>query len=126
MTGGTSGSGEIEPVFHESDERRDWKEPADQSYPALDIDPRPEALQFGLLCAERMDEAAALMIARLEDEEERWNALRQLQIYAQPPHVLPYRAVVDARIAALRDRPDVANATERVGRILTWSIPEQN
>jgi hypothetical protein len=95
------------------------------TYPTLDIDPRPEALQFGLLCAERMDEAAALMIARLEDEDERWNALRQLQIYARPPYVLPYRAVVDARIAALRDRPDVAAATERVGRILTWSIPAQ-
>jgi hypothetical protein len=81
-----------------------------------------EALHLALLCADRQDALAALTIWRLETEQHRLPALRTLQVYAPPPRTPSFKATLDARLAALRARPDVAAAAERVGRIESWAI----
>jgi hypothetical protein len=81
-----------------------------------------EALHMALMCADRLDAAAALTIERLGIENERLPALRMLQIYAAPAHTPPFKATLDIRLAALRARPDVAAAVERVGRVRSWGI----
>lgn len=77
-----------------------------------------------LLCRQRLDDAAAITIEQLEDPSERQSALRELQIYAPPPSETEYERTIRGRFDALGARPDVLEAVERYGRILTWNIVE--
>jgi hypothetical protein len=85
-------------------------------------DDNVEALHLALMCADRLDDAAALTLWRLETEKHRLGALRMLQVYRAPARTPAYKATLDARLAALRERPDVAAAAERVGRIMSWEL----
>lgn len=78
----------------------------------------PAALARGLLCVNDLDGAAALYIRRLANPELREDALLALQIYrayARTP--LTFDALLDQRLAIVRNRPDVRAAAEAVGRI---------
>ena len=76
------------------------------------------AVARGLLCANSLDEAAALFVRRLNDPEERGDALMALQDhdYAHAAH-LPVLRVLVERLRAVRDRPEVKAAVAAVGRI---------
>jgi tetratricopeptide (TPR) repeat protein len=77
-----------------------------------------------LLCAERIDEAAALMVRQLETVSERAGALLRLQVFDPPPFETDYALMLRGRFDEVRNHPDVRAAAERYGRILTWNVPE--
>lgn len=90
------------------------------------VEHRNDALdmwQWTLVRANRLDEAAALLIERLRDPVLRGDALRDLQDYANP---LPQsqRAVWNARWLQIRSRPDVRREIDAVGRIERFRIPD--
>ncbi|HEV8331671.1 MAG TPA: hypothetical protein VGQ22_09665 [Steroidobacteraceae bacterium] len=78
--------------------------------------------QRTLVIANRLDEAAALLIERLRDPVLRGAVLNDLQDYADPPPQ-EQRAVWNARWRQIRDRPDVRKAIEAVGRIEKFRVP---
>jgi tetratricopeptide (TPR) repeat protein len=78
----------------------------------------PGALMHALLCANNMDEAAALMIRRLGNPKQRETALVALQPYHQlATRHMAMEALELQRLAQVRDRPDVRAAVGAVGRI---------
>jgi hypothetical protein len=89
------------------------------------VEHRNDALnmwQWTLVRANRLDEAAALLIERLRDPTLRGEALDDLQDYANPPQQAQ-RAVWNARWLEIRNRPDVRHAIDAVGRIEKFRIP---
>jgi tetratricopeptide (TPR) repeat protein len=71
-----------------------------------------------LLCVGDVDGAAALMVRRLNNPVEREAALIALQPFRRlETRRMPMEVAELARVAALRDRPDVRAALETVGRI---------
>ena len=76
------------------------------------------ALSTALLCGDHLDEAAALMIRRLANRNQRRVALQVLQIRPLTRFdELPFRKAVQDRMQALRERKDVRAAVRSVGRI---------
>jgi beta-barrel assembly-enhancing protease len=97
---------------------------AKESFEYLDKH-RNEALgtwQWTLVRANRLDEAAALLIDRLRDPLLRGDALDELQDYADPPRQ-SLATEWQARWVQIRNRTDVRNAIEAVGRVETFRIP---
>lgn len=78
--------------------------------------------QWTLVIANRLDEAAALLIERLRDPVLRGTVLHDLQDYNTPPP-RAQRAVWNARWLQIRDRPDVRKAIDAVGRIEKFHVP---
>jgi len=76
----------------------------------------PAAMSRAYLCLNDLAAAEALMVQRLESEDQREGALMALQDY----RLIPAGGVnpLMARLAGLRDRPAVRAAIERVGRVL--------
>lgn len=72
------------------------------------------ALTALLLCHGDMDGAAGSMIRRLDNPDERADALIELSDYDDPPVALPPHPV-ESRIPALKDRADVKAAIQRAG-----------
>ncbi len=79
--------------------------------------------QWTLVRANRLEEAAELLIQRLRNPTLRGGALDDLQDYANPPPQAQ-RAVWNARWREIRNRPDVRRAIDAVGRIESFRIPE--
>ena len=77
------------------------------------------ALQRTLFCVNDLDAAAALYIERLEDPDQRGAALNALQAALSPPYTPPVTAELHKRFETVRARPDVREAAEKVGRILS-------
>jgi hypothetical protein len=77
--------------------------------------------QWGLVAANRLDEAAARLISNLRDPDRRLYALMQLQSYAQP-EAATWEDILLARWRGLLDRPDVKQAIAEVGRIDRYAI----
>jgi tetratricopeptide (TPR) repeat protein len=89
------------------------------------VEHRNDALdtwQWTLVRANRLDEAAALLIERLRDPVLRGDALYDLQDYSNPPPQAQ-RALWNDRWRQIRDRPDVRKAIDAVGRIEKFRIP---
>jgi tetratricopeptide (TPR) repeat protein len=82
-----------------------------------------ETWQWTLVRANRLDEAAALLIERLHDPIRRGDALRELQCYANPPPA-SQRALWNARWDEIRRREDVVRAIDAVGRIESFPIAQ--
>lgn len=78
--------------------------------------------QWVLIAADRLDEAAAVLIGRLRDPLLRSDALADLQEYAEPPQTAQ-TAVWNERARSLSQRADVKAAIEAVGRVQKFSIP---
>ncbi|WP_334181593.1 hypothetical protein [Novosphingobium sp.] len=87
---------------------------ADLAYAEAHAGDHPEAVTDLQICMDRLDAAAATMIARLADPERRIGALAQLSDYAPPPANLP-PVPFAAGLAALKQRPDVQAAIARAG-----------
>ncbi len=82
----------------------------------------PGTFELALIVAGRDEEAAATLLARLADPDERSDALVELQDYAEhpaPPQVIAWRK----RLAALRERTDVRRAIKAYGRIGSYAVP---
>lgn len=76
------------------------------------------AMARAFLCVNDLDGAAALYVRRLNDPQERGEALLALQSYRRPPNrSLPHEALLLERLAQVRARADVRAAVEAVGRI---------
>ena len=80
-----------------------------------------------LICTGDIKEAGAETAALLADPKTRLDALSELQIYANtigPPG--PRDALMTARKAELRNRPEVVQAVQAVGRIGRWDFIDVN
>ena len=82
----------------------------------------PGAVEWGLLCMNDLDGAAAMLIDRLENPETRGRALAGLQTYRQPERPWSFMAEARRRNALIMARPDVQAVVERVGRIETYVL----
>ena len=80
------------------------------------------ARMFALLCSERTEEARGALIAALDDDEERADALRWVQPFADPPVQSAFRKEMSARIRALQKDPAVREAAARYGVVLDWPL----
>ncbi|WP_421569047.1 hypothetical protein [Stenotrophomonas sp. PD6] len=81
----------------------------------------PGHYRDGLLLENRMDDAAAGMIAQLADPMDRSTALLELQDTREAPP-LPEEVLLTARWKQLKQRPDVQAAVRRVGRIESYPL----
>lgn len=79
----------------------------------------PAALTKSLVCAEQADEAAALYVRRLDDPTTRAEALEAFRTGRAPPKTPAFQAAFEARLTAIRKRPDVQAAVARWGRAIT-------
>lgn len=84
-----------------------------------------ETYQRALISANRTDEAAKLLISRLEDPDQRMDALMQVQQYKE--HPLPKRATEwRKRWQATLARKDVRDAINRVGTVSEYPLSAQS
>jgi hypothetical protein len=83
---------------------------------------KPEAVVEALVCADRLDAAAAALARQLKDPRTRLAALSRLQVYAPEPDALPYSVLLDKRWAQLRSMPAVRSEVAKVGRIRTYRL----
>ena len=94
---------------------------ADVAYAKEHERDNPGVLTSLLLCHGDMDGAAASIIRRLDNPDDRAEALLELSDYDDPPVVLPPHPV-DSRIPALKERPDVKAAIQRAGGIRRFRL----
>ena len=80
------------------------------------------ARMFVLLCTEQAEGARAALIAALDDEDERIDALRWLQPFIDPPVQSRFREEMNAKIRQLQRDPAVLAAASRYGAILDWPL----
>jgi len=85
-------------------------------------DENPAALGQALLCNDRVDEAAALLVRRLNAPKHRAGALDPFWVTRPPPAVPPWLARFEARRQAMLNRPEVRAALARVGRPVEASL----
>ena len=74
------------------------------------------------LCTDRTAEARAALIAALDEEGERADALRWVQPFTDPPIQSAFRKEMSARIRSLQRDPAVIAAVARYGVILDWPL----
>jgi tetratricopeptide (TPR) repeat protein len=85
-------------------------------------DENPGALSEALLCANRLDEAAALLVWRLQSPEHRAGALDPFWTARPPPVITPWLAEFNRRRLAIQARPEVQAALAKVGRPVTTPL----
>lgn len=83
----------------------------------------PPTYERALLTAGLDDEAAAALIARLADREQRAAALRAVQGYEEPP-LAEKAAELQQRWYRLLERKDVRTAIEKVGKIERFKLAQ--
>lgn len=81
----------------------------------------PDTLQDALLLRGELDEAAALLIERLENPEWRTDALVDMQRYADVV-LTPMEKTIHDRWNTVTARPDVQAALQKVGRVEKFAI----
>ena len=77
---------------------------------------------FVLLCTERSTDARTALIAALENEDERADALRWVQPFTDPIVQSKFRTEMNERIRALQRDPTVVAESSRYGVILDWPL----
>jgi hypothetical protein len=77
---------------------------------------------FALLCLERTAEAKAVLLAALDNEHERADALRWVQPFADPPVRSEFRKLMNDKVRSLQRDPAVVAAASRLGSILDWPL----
>lgn len=82
----------------------------------------PSAVEWGLLCMNDLDGAAAMLIDRLENPETRGLALAGLQTYRRSETPWSFIAEALRRSDLVKARPDVQAVADRVGRIETYVL----
>jgi len=81
----------------------------------------PGALEQVLICANDLDGAAAVLIDRLGEADQRLEALREVQTYLQPAVELTMGRELDRREEKVAQRPAVRAAIDAVGHVTTIS-----
>lgn len=71
-----------------------------------------------LLCHDKLDEAGLAIISNLDSAEDRGKMLASLQNYTYWKPT-PFEAMLDARLKTVISRPDVAEAVNAAGRIIS-------
>lgn len=94
---------------------------ADLAYARSHSSDAPSTFTMLQLCHGDLDGAAASMIARLENKDQRHGALEELSTFDAPPNTLP-RDSVDLALATLRTRPDVKAAAQKAGGTRHFNI----
>lgn len=94
---------------------------ADLAYARSHSSDAPSTFTMLQLCRGDLDGAAASMIVRLENKDQRHGALEELSTFDAPPNTLP-RDPVDLALATLRTRPDVKAAAQKVGGTRHFNI----
>ena len=94
---------------------------ADLAYARSHSSDAPSTFTMLQLCRGDLDGAAASMIARLENKDQRHGALEELSTFDAPPNTLP-RDPVDLALATLRTRPDVKAAAQKAGGTRHFNI----
>jgi tetratricopeptide (TPR) repeat protein len=94
---------------------------ADLAYARAHEKDDPETVSDLLLCMGDLDGAAALVVRRLDDPEQRIRALLQLSDYDDPPVALPL-GPVESRLKALKERPDIKAAIARAGGTRRFNV----
>jgi tetratricopeptide (TPR) repeat protein len=79
-------------------------------------------LEYALLCANKGDEVAKLIISRLDDPQLRNETLVRLQTYLLCAHPTAYQLITRARYKAVLEKRDVKAAIERYGVIEQFPI----
>lgn len=97
---------------------------AELDYLAAHATENPAARLDAAMCAGDLDAAAAMIIARLQDEDDREQMLVDLCEFPDSPHPTSFEKLMDQRAAALRRRPDVQAAIAKVGHIETLPLDE--
>ena len=85
-------------------------------------DENPGALSQALICMNRLDEAAALLIWRLQTPEHRSGALDPFWNAKAPPYIPPWLAEFERRRQSILVRADVKAALAKVGRPVTTPL----
>lgn len=81
----------------------------------------PDTLQDALLLRGKLDEAASLLIERLENPEWRTDALVDMQHYTDVA-LAPMEKTIHDNWNTVTARPDVQAALQKVGRVETFAI----
>jgi hypothetical protein len=91
--------------------------------PSIDTDllDLPARLRLAL-CLDQTDQARAMLIAAIDDEDERAAALKWVQPYSEPPTVSAFHKEMGAKVRALQREPAVRQAVHRNGVILDWPL----
>lgn len=74
----------------------------------------------GMLCADRPNELAEILIEQIRRPETRSDALARLQNFELRGNLTDYEQVLADRLAALIARPDVQAVIDEHGKILSW------
>jgi len=77
-------------------------------------------LEAALQCAGDLDALAAQMIVRLDDPDQRNDALVAVQTYLTPEHTTAWQKTMRERYAAMLKRPDVKAAIDKYGYIRSY------
>jgi tetratricopeptide (TPR) repeat protein len=104
------------------------KQKPDTIQPFLDIlkdngKVNPSAYAMGLLCANKTADAEQWYIKRLSDSDMRSDALQALQIYAKGDNEGSHYAMLQDRLAQVRNKSSIKKAIDKAGRQLTISLP---
>jgi tetratricopeptide (TPR) repeat protein len=86
---------------------------ADLAYAEAHAKDHPAALGYLYLCLDRIDQAAAFFIQRLDDPDKRGEILRDFSDYDPPPRPVP--AQFGGKVEAVKARADVKAAIARAG-----------
>jgi tetratricopeptide (TPR) repeat protein len=84
----------------------------------------PDAYEDALIYVNELDTAAKLLLERLRDENQRTQALADVQTYAAPLRT-PRQVEYHARWEAVLARIDLRAAIQRVGRIEAYKLEER-
>jgi len=90
------------------------------AYMTAHADDGQAPLQSAQLCAGDLDALAKQLIARLDDPEERNQALAAVQTYLTPPGQTAWEKSMADRFKALLARPDVKTAIDKYGVIRSY------
>ncbi len=74
------------------------------------------------LCLDRPDRARDVLLAALANEDQRYDALRWMQPFADPPVVSAFRQDMSDKARALKRDPQLIAAVASHGEILDWSL----
>jgi hypothetical protein len=86
----------------------------------------PPGAVDGLICADRMDEAAEAYKRLLADPRTRLEMLVELQTYAAAPSTPKFNVLFYQRMAQLAARPDIREAVAKVGRIKSYALTDMS